>query len=82
MRLTDPSKRPPIWTVMDDITTTITDRVPGISFDTHQLLDDMIGDMVGRRQPIVIQLSAKDPNVLPGVAEKGRDTDFCGKSQA
>jgi multidrug efflux pump subunit AcrB len=70
VRLTDPSKRPPIWTVMDDITTTITDRVPGISFDTHQLLDDMIGDMVGRRQPIVIQLSAKDPNVLPGVAEK------------
>jgi hypothetical protein len=25
--------------------------------------------MVGRRQPIVIQLSAKDPSVLPGVAE-------------
>jgi multidrug efflux pump subunit AcrB len=66
----NPSNRPPIWTVMDDITTTITDRVPGISFDTHQLLDDMIGDMVGRRQPIVIQLSAKDPSVLPGVAEK------------
>ena len=64
------SKRPPIWTVMDDVTKEITDQVPGISFDTHQLLDDMIGDMVGRRQPIVIALSAKDPTVLPGVAEK------------
>jgi multidrug efflux pump subunit AcrB len=70
VRLTAPSKRPPIWTVMDEITTKITDQVPGISFDTHQLLDDMIGDMVGRRQPIVIELSAKDPTVLPSVAEK------------
>jgi multidrug efflux pump subunit AcrB len=66
----NPSNRPPIWTVMDGITKKITDEVPGISFDTHQLLDDMIGDMVGRRQPIVIELSAKDPTVLPGVAEK------------
>jgi multidrug efflux pump subunit AcrB len=70
VRLIPPSKRPPIWTVMDEITTQITDQVPGISFDTHQLLDDMIGDMVGRRQPIVIELSAKDPTVLPSVAEK------------
>jgi len=66
----NPSNRPPIWTAMDEITKKITDRVPGISFDIHQLLDDMIGDMVGRRQPIVIELSAKDPTVLPGVAEK------------
>ncbi len=70
VRLAAPSKRPPIWTVMDEITTKITDQVPGISFDTHQLLDDMIGDMVGRRQPIVIELNAKDPTVLPSVAEK------------
>ncbi len=66
----NPSNRPPMWTVMDEITKKITDQVPGISFDTHQLLDDMIGDMVGRRQPIVIELSAKDPTLLPGVAEK------------
>jgi multidrug efflux pump subunit AcrB len=55
---------------MDRITSEITNQVPGLSFDTHQLLGDMIGDMVGRRQPVVIQLSAKNPDVLGGVARK------------
>ena len=70
VRLIAPSKRPAIWTVMDDIDHEVTTRVPGIKFDTHELLDDMIGDMVGRRQPVVIQLTAKDPDVLDGVAVK------------
>ncbi len=70
VRLVPPSQRPPISTVMDDITRKITADVPGINFDTHQLLGDMIGDMVGRRQPIVIELSAKNPAVLLGVAEQ------------
>jgi multidrug efflux pump subunit AcrB len=74
VRLVGPSRRPSIWTVMDDITNQITNEVPGISFDTHQLLDDMIGDMVGRRQPIVIALNARDPSVLPGVAEQVAQT--------
>jgi multidrug efflux pump subunit AcrB len=38
--------------------------------ETHQLMSDMIGDMVGRRQPVVIQLSAKDPDVLASVATR------------
>ena len=70
VRLVAPSQRPPIWTVMDDITSQITNEVPGITFDTHQLLDDMIGDMVGRRQPIVVTLSAKDPAILDRVADE------------
>ena len=70
VRLTDPSKRPSSWTVMDGITSKITELVPGIRFDTHQLLNDMIGDMVGRPQPIVVELSANDPTVLPAIAEK------------
>ena len=70
VRLIDPSRRPPIWAVMDSLDQQITSHVPGIQFDTHQLLGDMIGDMVGRRQPIVIELRAKDPSVLPGVAAK------------
>jgi multidrug efflux pump subunit AcrB len=73
VRLIDPSKRPTIWKVMDEITNKVTTRVPGIDFDTHQLMDDMIGDMVGRRQPVVISLSAKDPSVLGDVANKVAD---------
>ncbi|MDE2306485.1 MAG: efflux RND transporter permease subunit, partial [Gammaproteobacteria bacterium] len=73
VRLRPASGRPPIWTVMDDITGQVTREVPGIQFDTHELLDDMIGDMVGRRQPVVIQLTAKDPDVLDAVALKVAD---------
>ncbi len=70
VHLVDPGRRPAIWQVMDRITKEITDRVPGLSFDTHQLLGDMIGDMVGRRQPVVVQLSAKDPDILGAVADR------------
>ncbi len=70
VRLIDPSQRPPIWSVMDDLNSKITSKVPGIDFETHQLLGDMIGDMVGRRQPIVVELNAKDPTSLPAAAVK------------
>ncbi len=73
VRLINPSKRPDIWAVMDEITNKVTRDVPGIEFDTHQLMSDMIGDMVGRRQPVVISLSAKNPSVLGGVAVRVAD---------
>ena len=73
VRLVDTSKRPPIWTIMDQINHDIATEVPGINFDTHQLLDDMIGDMVGRRQPVVIELSAKNPDILDQLAPKVAD---------
>ncbi|MGA8260891.1 MAG: efflux RND transporter permease subunit [Arenicellales bacterium] len=68
VHLVAPSRRPPIWTVMDEITNKITDRVPGISLDIHQLMSDMIGDMIGRRQPVAIELHARNPDVLGKVA--------------
>lgn len=70
VELVPPSKRPPIWTVMAQIREKVDAAVPGLNYDTHQLLSDMIGDMVGRRQPVVINLSANNPEVLPDVAEK------------
>ena len=70
VRLITPSHRPNIWKVMDEISGKIGNQVPGISFDAHQLLGDMIGDMVGRPEPVVIDLSAKDPQVLPDVAKR------------
>jgi multidrug efflux pump subunit AcrB len=73
VRLIDPSKRPPIWSVMDDLTNQITAKVPGINLDPHELIDDMIGDMVGRPEPIVVSLSASDPAILPGAATKVAD---------
>ncbi|MGH8218969.1 MAG: efflux RND transporter permease subunit [Steroidobacteraceae bacterium] len=73
VRLIDSSRRPAIWKVMDEITGKVTSEVPGIDFDTHLLMSDMIGDMVGRRQPVVISLSARDPSMLGGVASQVAD---------
>lgn len=70
VRLVDPSRRPDIWRVMNDISTNVTHLVPGVDFDTHQLMSDMIGDMVGRRQPVVVQLSAENPDALAPAAMK------------
>jgi multidrug efflux pump subunit AcrB len=68
VRLVPVSKRPPLWTVMDRLNAQIAARVPGINFDPHELLGDMIGDMVGRPQPVVINLTAGNPAVLDTVA--------------
>ena len=70
IRLIDPAKRPTIWDVMDEINGKVSAQVPGINVDTHLLMSDMIGDMVGRPQPVVVSLSASDPAVLGDVATK------------
>lgn len=67
------AKRPDIWTVMAQVRKKVDAQIPGIDYDTHQLLSDMIGDMVGRRQPIVINISADNPGVLDDVANKVAD---------
>ncbi|MDE1896128.1 MAG: efflux RND transporter permease subunit [Rhodospirillales bacterium] len=68
VRLIDPSKRPNIWKVMDTINDEVTNQVPGLSFGIDQLLGDQIGDMVGRPEPIVINLASKNPAGLNDVA--------------
>jgi multidrug efflux pump subunit AcrB len=73
IRLIDPAKRPTIWDVMDEINGKVSSQVPGINVDTHLLMSDMIGDMVGRPQPVVVSLSAADPAVLGDVATKVAD---------
>ena len=73
VRLVSPGKRPNIWKVMDQIDNEVTAKVPGVSFGSDQLLADNIGDMVGRPQPVVINLSAKNPAVLNDVAQKVSD---------
>jgi multidrug efflux pump subunit AcrB len=70
IRLIDAGKRPDIWAVMDEINGKVSSEVPGINVDTHLLMSDMIGDMVGRAQPVVVSLSASNPAVLGDVATK------------
>jgi multidrug efflux pump subunit AcrB len=70
VRLVAPSRRPGIWSVMDRVSRKVAADVPGLSFSTTQLMSDMIGDLVGRPQPVVVALSADDPAGLPAVARK------------
>jgi multidrug efflux pump subunit AcrB len=69
VRLINPNQRVGINKIMDRISDKITTQVPGINFSTDQLLGDMIGDMVGRPEPVVIDLSTADPSVLGDVAQ-------------
>jgi multidrug efflux pump subunit AcrB len=55
---------------MDQLTNEVNSQVPGVDFDLHQLLGDMIGDMVGRPPPVVVNLSAKDPALMFKAADK------------
>jgi multidrug efflux pump subunit AcrB len=70
IRLIDPAKRPTIWQVMDRINDEVASHVPGINVDIHPLMSDMIGDMVGRPEPVVVSLSARDPALLSAAATK------------
>ncbi len=69
VRLVDAGKRPGIEQIMGNISDQISAQVPGVDFDTDQLMSDMIGDLVGRPEPVVIDLSARDPSVLGDVAQ-------------
>ena len=69
VRLIAPGNRPGIEQIMDEISNQITTSVPGIDFDTDQLMSDMIGDLVGRPEPVVIDLSTRDPLELGDVAQ-------------
>jgi len=70
VRLIPATMRPDIWAVMDEISRKISLQVPGVHFDTAQMMSDMIGDLVGRPQPVVINLTAKNPALLPAVARR------------
>ena len=74
VRLIDPAKRPTIWQVMDEINGKVASQVPGINVDIHHLMSDMIGDMVGRPQPVVVSLSAEDPG---GARRRGDESGRC-----
>ncbi|MCF3947030.1 efflux RND transporter permease subunit [Acidiphilium sp. AL] len=73
VRLINPDKRPNIWKVMDQIDNKVTRDVPGIDFGSDQLLTDNIGDMVGRPEPVVVDVSAKNPAILDNVAQNVAD---------
>ncbi|HEX7323812.1 MAG TPA: efflux RND transporter permease subunit [Rhodanobacteraceae bacterium] len=69
VRLTN-GKRPSTSVVMDRIREEVTAQVPGLDVDVSQLLQDMIGDLTGSPQPIVVKLFSDDVPELDATAKK------------
>ena len=65
-----PLPRRPIQDVRDDLERKVAHLVPGLEIETAQLMEDLIGDLTGHPQPVVVNLYADDQQVLNELAEK------------
>jgi CzcA family heavy metal efflux pump len=66
--LLKPLPRRDIEEVMDDIRTEIEHQIPGVEFELSQLMEDIVGDITGRPEPVVISLFSDDERVLESLA--------------
>jgi multidrug efflux pump subunit AcrB len=66
--------RRPIFQVMSEVRDRIENQVPGLSVEMAQLMEDVIGDLIGVPQPIEVKLYGDKPNVLIATANKVADS--------
>lgn len=69
IRLKSGSRRD-IEAVMTDIRNRIETRVPGLTIETAQLMEDLIGDLTAVPQPIEVKLFGENRNQLDAAATK------------
>jgi CzcA family heavy metal efflux pump len=62
--------RRPIFEVMSDVRMRIESQIPGLSFETAQLMEDLIGDLTAVPQPIEAKLYGGNPDLLLATASK------------
>ena len=72
-----PLPRRPIGEVRDELEKRVARQVPGLDIETAQLMEDLIGDLTGRPQPVVVNLYSDNPAQLNELAAKV--TDGLGK---
>lgn len=66
-----PLPRRPIKEVMDEISDYVSNNVPGFDkFEPAQLMEDLLGDLTGKPEPVVINLFCDDQAVLQDLAPK------------
>ena len=68
-----PYPRRPIREVMDQVEQQIHHTVPSLDIDPLQLMEDLIGDLTGRPQPVVVNLFGEDEATLRDTAQKVAD---------
>jgi CzcA family heavy metal efflux pump len=65
--------REPIDTVMAEVRANVDQKVPGVSIELAQLMEDLIGDLTAVPQPVQIKIYADDPAVLEKSANSVAD---------
>jgi CzcA family heavy metal efflux pump len=72
-----PLPRRPIEQVMDDVRHQIEQHVVGLEVEPAQLMEDLLGDLTGKPQPVVVNLYGDDEALLTNLA--GKVADALGK---
>ncbi len=65
-----PFPRRPIDEVMDDVRKKVILTVPGLKIEMAQLMEDLIGDLIGTPQPIEVKVYSDDEKQLIDLGEK------------
>jgi CzcA family heavy metal efflux pump len=65
-----PLPRRPIDAVRAEVERKIVRSIPGLDIETAQLMEDLIGDLTGKPEPVVINLYSDDQAVLTDAANK------------
>ena len=68
-----PLPRRSIAAVIADVSERIKRTTPKLDIDPAQLMEDLIGDLTGKPQPIVINIYSDDPQVLTDLPDKIAD---------
>ncbi len=68
-----PLPRRDIDDVMSDVRTRIERSLPGVDFELSQLMEDIIGDITGRPEPVVINLFSEDEQLLQKLAPEVKE---------
>ena len=68
-----PLPRRPIEAVMDDVRKQIEHTLPGMDVELAQLMEDLIGDLTGRPEPIVVNIFTDDEKELTELPPKIAD---------
>ncbi len=66
----NPLPRRPIDEVMKEVRDRINTEVPGLDIDPKQLMEDLIGDLTGQPQPIVVNIFSDDEKLLADLAPR------------
>lgn len=65
-----PMPRRPIAQIMDELHERVGEEVPGLEIEPLQLMEDLLGDLTGRPQPVVVNLFGPDEHQLVGLSER------------